>query len=93
MLTITISILEKGFKESTVKNETHSQTVNTCCFSPDGAKILNDYGNVLTIRDAQTGHVAKTLVGHFDHINACSFSHSGKAIVSASADGTLRVWG
>src|SRR4051812_26864660 len=34
----------------------------------------------------------KALAGHTDYVFAVAFSHYGKRLASASADGTLRLW-
>jgi WD40 repeat protein len=39
-----------------------------------------------------TGQLLRTLEGHTQERYSCAFSPSGLAIVSASSDGTLRLW-
>jgi WD40 repeat protein len=42
--------------------------------------------------DAATGHETLTFKGHRDQVTGLAFSPDGKRLVSASADGTLKVW-
>jgi WD40 repeat protein len=43
-------------------------------------------------RSVATGTELCTLTGHTDELNGCAFSPDGQQIVSACADGTLRIW-
>ena len=42
--------------------------------------------------DVATGAELHTLVGHTDWVNSAVFSPDGKLVVTASDDGTARVW-
>jgi WD40 repeat protein len=42
--------------------------------------------------DLNSGQTLHTLEGHTDWVAACTFSPDGLTALSASADGTLRVW-
>jgi WD40 repeat protein len=42
--------------------------------------------------DATTGKELRTYEGHPGHVSGVAFFPDGKRIVSASADGTARIW-
>ena len=63
-------------------------------FSPDGRLIAaaSPFSHPIQIRDAKTGEVRQSLWGHTDRVPTCLFSPDGKRLVTASQDGTARVW-
>lgn len=63
-----------------------------CCYSTDGRQILSASGKKLEIRQAETGEVLATLIGHSDDIYACAYSADGRFIVSGSGDHSLKLW-
>ena len=82
--------------------EGHSQGVNRVSFSPDGKTIASASGsgkirlastnNIVKLWDINTGREITTLQGHSRLVNSISFSPDGKAIASASHDGTVILW-
>jgi WD40 repeat protein len=46
----------------------------------------------LRVIDTQTGHLIRSLSGHINNISSCAIDRAGKIGISASYDGTLRVW-
>ncbi|EED92451.1 WD40-repeat protein [Thalassiosira pseudonana CCMP1335] len=68
----------------------------TCIqFSPDGSKILTG-GHDSTAREfgLLASRMLKEFRGHRSYVNCCSYAASGNAlvVVTASADGNVRVW-
>jgi WD40 repeat protein len=73
-------------------------------FSPDGRRVVTKFfteDESLTpdsvfltpeVRSAETGTLLHTLEGHTDKVTSAAFSPDGALIVTASADGTARVW-
>jgi WD40 repeat protein len=60
-------------------------------FGPDGRLVLT-IAHAVTIWDAASGHALHTLRGHTDQINTAVFAPDGRRIVTASRDGTARIW-
>lgn len=72
----------------------HPHVVNLVRFSPDGARILSSDGkdDLAQIRDVVTRRVVAELRGHESWITAAEFSPDGRTVVTASSDGTARLW-
>ncbi len=68
-------------------------------FSPDGQILAltdqtkNPFRNTIQLWDVQTGQQLSTLTGHTDRITGILFAPDGRTLVSASQDGTIRLWG
>jgi len=61
-------------------------------YHPDGERIaVGSWFDSVKIW-ATTGEELSTLRGHAGSVRGVSFSHDGKQLISASADGTLRLW-
>src|SRR5262249_59274932 len=63
-------------------------------YSPDGRTLATpgpDPGQLL-LRDAPTFDVHLTLKGHTAEVSSAAFSPKGDRLVTASLDGTVRVW-
>lgn len=62
-------------------------------FSPDGRSLLVSRGDpLIALYDAASGALQTTLRGHAGAVRALTFSADGRRMISASADGTARVW-
>ncbi len=69
--------------------------LNAVAFSPDASLIAlgsNGAGDNLSLWDARTLTPVRVLVGHTDNVVRVAFSADGARLLSASDDGTLRLW-
>src|SRR5207247_893300 len=74
--------------------------IMACRLSPDGTRLVlaqsgmrrRPYGNVAVIIDLETGRDRAVLTGHNSWVIDCEFSPDGSFVVSASDDGTIKVW-
>jgi len=68
---------------------------SSLAFSPDGGLLLSadkDGKSSIQLRDTASGKLLRILRGHTKSVIAASFTPSGKMIVSASFDKTIRLW-
>ena len=71
----------------------HTEQVNACGVSPEGAWIVSAGGDhTLRVWDVKTGEKRAILTGHTGEVRGCAFSPDGAWIVSASWDHTLKIW-
>jgi WD40 repeat protein/serine/threonine protein kinase len=65
-------------------------------FSPDGRilamSVGGSAGRVIRLEDVQTGSPITQLRGHRKSISSLAFTRDGQTLLSASDDGTIRVW-
>jgi WD40 repeat protein len=61
-------------------------------YSPDGKKLAAAADTTATLCDATTGKRLLTLEGHTRGLAGLAFTPRGKRVVTASLDGTVRVW-
>ncbi len=73
----------------------HKDGVATVRYSPDGALLATGGGpddGTIRLWDVKTRRRLVVLEGHTDDIHDLAFTPDGKTLLSASCDGTLRVW-
>jgi len=74
----------------------HSGGFGRMAFSPDGRTLAMSVGGgagrVIRLVDVETGKQKAELRGHLDAISGLAFTTNGQTLLSASVDGTLRVW-
>src|SRR5437868_3604879 len=72
----------------------HPGVVSAFAYSPDGKFVvpLTAKDTDISICDAKTGAVVRTLKGHELRVNSVAYSSDGKWLVSGSDDQTIRIW-
>jgi WD40 repeat protein len=66
--------------------------IESAAFSRDGARIAVGVGTEAQIRDLSTGRLQRRLTGHSGRVTSVEFTADGHRALTASADGTARVW-
>lgn len=67
--------------------------VTSLQFSRDGVRIVSGcFDNIVRIHSLETGTVLKEFRGHTSFVNDVCFTPDNHSVVSASSDGTVRVW-
>jgi len=72
----------------------HVDSVNSVGWQPHGSGVLVTASGDKTVSlwDSRTGLCVQTLYGHANAVSSASFSAQGDAIVSADADGVVKLW-
>ncbi|XP_072526034.1 WD40 repeat-containing protein SMU1 [Salminus brasiliensis] len=71
----------------------HSKAVTCISFSKDNSQLLSaSFDQTIRIHGLKSGKMLKEFRGHVSCINDAIFSHNGHYVISASADGTVKVW-
>jgi WD40 repeat protein len=84
--------LVRALRSSNLRLTMQTAPATNARFSPDGSRIVAVVGKVATIRDARTGRILARLRGHRAAVHDARWSADGSRIVTASADGSARVW-
>ena len=71
--------------------QTVDMGIETLTYSPDGSKIAVATHEILLL-NAKTAQLQQTFSGHTNGIYRVVFSSDGSTLVSASWDGTIRLW-
>jgi WD40 repeat protein len=71
----------------------HDDFVLSVAFAPDGHWVAaGDRAGVVQVWETKGGRVFQTLQGHQGAVNAVAFDRSGKSLLTAGADGSIRMW-
>jgi WD40 repeat protein len=70
----------------------HGDIATPLAFSPEGAILAAAVDREVWLWDLRTGEEIRRFTGHQGAVNAIAFAPDGRALVSASSDGTLLVW-
>jgi len=70
-----------------------NQGENSVAFCPDGKSVVTGGADgVVRIRDAATGAIRTTLVGHKARVYSVAVSPDGRTVASVASDCTTRLW-
>jgi WD40 repeat protein len=69
-----------------------AEGVEAVAFCPDGKVAFGCHDGAVAVVDAKTGEEAFVLKGHTDSVRGLAFDGAGGRLLSASDDGTVRVW-
>lgn len=75
----------------TIATQQLARGVESAAFSSDGNRLVTTAGKEAQLWDTSSGRRID-LTGHADFVNAAAFSPDGSLVVTASNDGTARVW-
>jgi WD40 repeat protein len=74
----------------------HAGGFTSLAFSPDGGTLAmsgaGGAGRVIRLVEVETGSQKAQRRGHLNDISSLAFTRDGQALLSASDDGTVRVW-
>ncbi|TTR84638.1 WD40 repeat-containing protein SMU1 [Bagarius yarrelli] len=71
----------------------HGKAVTCLCFSRDNSQLLSgSFDQIIRLHALKSGKMLKELRGHMSCVNDVIFSHNGQFAISASADGTVKIW-
>ncbi|XP_058240320.1 WD40 repeat-containing protein SMU1 isoform X3 [Hemibagrus wyckioides] len=71
----------------------HGKAVTCLCFSRDSSQLLSgSFDQIIRLHGLKSGKMLKEFQGHTSCINDVIYSHNGQFAISASADGTVKIW-
>ena len=80
----------KGGETRVLRGEEYG--LDCLTWSPNDDWVASARSNTIEIWDPRRGKVARTLTGHADMVHALDWSPDGQRLVSASQDGTVKLW-
>jgi len=69
-----------------------SEGAHALVFSTDSQLLAAGLGSDVRLWDAHSGESRGQLTNHTERVNALAFTRDGRQLVSASGDGTIRIW-
>ncbi|KDO23353.1 hypothetical protein SPRG_11666 [Saprolegnia parasitica CBS 223.65] len=71
----------------------HGNSIHSICFSRDGTQLLtSSFDQLVRLHGLKSGQTLKEFHGHDGYVNHAVFSTDASKVISASCDGTLKVW-
>uniref|UniRef100_H3CYZ9 WD40 repeat-containing protein SMU1 n=1 Tax=Tetraodon nigroviridis TaxID=99883 RepID=H3CYZ9_TETNG len=70
----------------------HNKGVTCLSFSKDNNQLSASFNQTIRIHELRSGKTLKELTGHLSFVNDAYFAQDGCHIISASADGTVKIW-
>ncbi len=88
-----LAVLDAADGDLRWREKLDSISVNAVSFSPDGKRLATAGSDrIVSIISVENGQRLAAMSGHYDTVTALQFLSDGDRIVSASLDGTLRIW-
>lgn len=73
--------------------EGHDNTINSLAFSPNGKQLCSSASGDIKVWDLSSAECLRTIVSHeMTTVTSVSYRDDGRAIISSSRDGTIRIW-
>jgi WD40 repeat protein len=68
-------------------------SVFSACFSPDNLYVVvSKLGKTLEMIEPESKTIVRSFAGHTENVSKVRYLKNGKSIISASWDGTIRIW-